>query len=155
MRTPLGALLLLSGCEAPPAAGECTTGEVWTGGDEESPLMHPGGDCIGCHADEREGPQYTLAGTVMGALDEATDCYGVQGVTVTITDNNDDVLELTTNAAGNFFTREPIAMPYTVVIELDGEERPMGAAQTDGNCATCHTETGAEGAPGRVLVPGI
>jgi mono/diheme cytochrome c family protein len=115
--------------------------------------MHPGSDCIACHEDEGEGPQYTVAGTVMGDLADPDDCYGVEGVTVRITDADDTVLELVTNAAGNFFTNEPVPGPYSVELELDGVSTVMVTPQTEGSCASCHTQDGLNLAPGRILAP--
>ena len=136
-----------------PTPDECSTNQVWSGGDEESPLMHPGGDCIGCHDQEGEGPGYAVAGTVMGAYDEPTDCYGIEDVTVRITDASGEVHEAMTNAAGNFFFGEDVPGPFTAEVEQDGIVRTMVTPQTDGNCANCHTEAGANAAPGRILVP--
>jgi hypothetical protein len=115
--------------------------------------MHPGGDCIGCHESEGEGPRYTIAGTVMGAYDDPTDCDGVDGVTVRITDADGVPHELTTNAAGNFFLADDVPFPYAAEVEVDGVTRSMVALQSDGNCASCHTEVGENAAPGRVVVP--
>src|SRR5215204_5409730 len=109
-------LILAAGCgTAPPDPSECSTGSTWNGGNEESPLMHPGGDCIGCHG-SGEGPRYSIAGTVMGAFDDPTDCEGVDGVTVRITDADGAVHEVTTNRAGNFFLTEDVPVPYTAEI---------------------------------------
>lgn len=130
----------------------CSTESYWTGGNEESPNMNPGEDCIACH-NRGEGPDYTLAGTVMGDYDDPDDCNGIEDVVVRVTDADGVTTELTTNSAGNFFTRDDIAMPYTVVIDRDGETREMVAEQSTGACGSCHTANGAEGAPGRVVAP--
>jgi hypothetical protein len=148
------AALVAAGCEpAPPSAETCASGEAWTGGDEESPLMHPGMDCIACHAQEGEGPSFTVAGTVMADPAEPDDCFGVEGVTVRITGADDAVHEAVTNAAGNFSLTEAIAFPYTVTLERDGATRGMLTPQSEGACGSCHTETGENAAPGRVLAP--
>lgn len=115
--------------------------------------MHPGGDCIGCHADQGEGPKYSVAGTVMGELDDDTDCNGMEGVTIEITDANGDVIELVTNGAGNFYTEKSVATPYTARVIKDGAERAMSGEQTETNCASCHTAEGTNGAPGRIQAP--
>lgn len=114
--------------------------------------MNPGEDCIACH-NSGEGPNYTLAGTVMGDYDDPDDCNGVEDVRVRVTDADGVELVLTTNRAGNFYTNEDIAMPYTIVLERDGETLEMGGAQSDGACASCHTAEGANSAPGRVVAP--
>jgi hypothetical protein len=148
-------VLALAGCDGggEPTLEQCSSGEAWTGGDEESPFMKPGGDCIGCHALENEGPAFTIAGTVMGALDDVEDCFGVEGAIVRITDADGQILELTTNRAGNFYTSAPFTAPFNAEVELGGAISQMVTPQTDGNCASCHTEVGANSAPGRILAP--
>jgi hypothetical protein len=131
----------------------CAEGLQWSGGDEEDPRMHPGRDCIACHAREHEGPTYTIAGTVAPAAQEPDDCFGVAGVTVEITDANGGVYQLTTNQAGNFYLRDAIAVPYTARLVFEGRERRMVGAQSVGACNSCHTETGVNDAPGRIIVP--
>jgi hypothetical protein len=136
------------------ADARCATGLRWASGDAESPRMHPGADCIGCHA-SGEGPQFVVAGTVQAAIDDPTDCYGVPGATVTITDATGKSVMTTSNEAGNFYlaAREMLVMPIAAVVELDGRLRSMTAQQMTGACASCHTATGANGAPGRILAP--
>jgi hypothetical protein len=122
----------------------------------ESPLMNPGGDCIGCHA-RGEGPRFQIAGTVMGDYKDDENCNGLEGITVQITGADGQVLALTTNAAGNFFNGHgdpAVALPFKAkLIGAGGKERAMLTAQSDGNCATCHTTTGANSAPGRIIAP--
>jgi len=136
------------------ADARCASGLRWAGGDSESPLMHPGADCIGCHA-SGEGPRFVVAGTVQATFDEPTDCYGVAGVTVAISDAAGETRSVLTNEAGNFFieARAALVMPIQARITFDGRERLMTAAQLTGACATCHTSSGANGAPGRIVVP--
>lgn len=135
----------------------CLSGQQWQGGDEESTLMHPGMSCITCHDAANEGPHYAIAGTVFGDFDEPDDCAGVEGVTVEITGNDGTVFELPTNAAGNFrltaSQADALVMPYTARVVDGGNIRAMSAAQTDGDCPSCHTSAGASGAPGRIVAP--
>jgi hypothetical protein len=147
-----GAVLLVStllslGCRNPQ---QCSTGKASLA--DEGPMMEPGGDCIGCHSKD-EGPAYTLAGTVMAATDDDDRCAGVAGLIVEITDANGAVLELPTNAVGNFFWTEPIAMPYEARVLGPNGARAMAAKQSTGACGSCHTASGANGAPGRILPP--
>jgi hypothetical protein len=130
----------------------CSTDSYWTGGDEESPRMHPGGDCVSCHA-RGEGPDFTLAGTVMGDWDDPTDCNGIAGVTVHVTDANGGEHTLTTNSAGNFYTTEHLLAPIAVVLEQDGRTREMQLHPDETDCMSCHTQDGEEGAPGRIVAP--
>lgn len=152
---------LTAGCEeedevGPPIATSlCASGLKWASGNAESPLMHPGGDCIGCHS-QGEGPSLVIAGTVYGAPNEPQDCYGVEGVSVLVTGANGQEVELVTNAAGNFYLTQrdsSLTMPIRARVESAGGVNAMAAAQESGSCNSCHTEGGANGAPGRILVP--
>jgi hypothetical protein len=150
------ALTLGAGCgqsNAEPAV--CSTKSTWISGDLGSPRMHPGDACIQCHTENGEGPKFTLAGTVMGDSKDDTNCDGVDGVTIEITGADGKVITLTTNAAGNFFQESQAALstPYTVKVLQNGKTRVMEASQTVGDCNTCHTAAGANGAPGRILAP--
>jgi mono/diheme cytochrome c family protein len=143
-----------SGSTAPTV---CSSDSAWSGGNEESPLMNPGQDCIECHTREGEGPKFQIAGTVMGATNDDDNCNGLSGVTVELTGSDGQVHTFKTNAAGNFFSDEKgaavVAMPYTArVISASGAVATMGAAQSSGSCNSCHTATGANGAPGRITV---
>jgi len=131
----------------------CLSGKQWAGGDEESPLMHPGLDCITCHANEHEGPSYVAAGTVYGAYDEPDDCLGVAGVLVEIFDGDGAAFTTTTNDAGNFWIQQPIAPPITARVTYEGQSLEMTTQQPLTNCASCHTATGANQAAGRIVVP--
>jgi mono/diheme cytochrome c family protein len=121
--------------------------------------MHPGGTCITCHAtaEAGEAPQYTIAGTVYPTIREPTDCNGSNGVTagiqVVVTDAAGRVLTLPVNTVGNFFTTAAVTFPFHARVVRGTVERVMTAAQSTGNCNGCHTETGANGAPGRIVAP--
>lgn len=135
------------------AAAKCTSNKTWTGGDRGSQLMHPGGACITCHKTDRRAPTLTIAGTVFPSGHEPDDCNGAAGAKVVITDANGKVTTLTTNTAGNFYATAAIAMPFTAKVTFNGKERAMVASQTDGNCNSCHTQNGANNAPGRITLP--
>jgi hypothetical protein len=146
------------GCLAGPA--NCSTGQgVYQG---EGQNMAPGGDCIGCHSGG-EGPTYLVAGTVMGKANDDDDCAGIGSTTVVITDAAGLRIELQATSDGNFFygggdhfqsgTSKTLKMPYTAKVVRNGQERAMVAAQSDGDCASCHTAEGANGAPGRIVPP--
>lgn len=145
--------LALPGCGDGDAPENCSTDSV--NDVDEGPLMKPGGACIDCHTSEGEGPIFKLAGTVMGATNDDTSCNGVSGVTVEITGADGQLVTLTTNSAGNFFLESgAIALPYTAKVKAGGKELVMGTPQSVGDCNTCHTAGGANGAPGRILSPG-
>ena len=44
-------------------------------------------------------------------------------------------------------------MPFTAKVTYQGRERAMTAPQTSGDCNGCHTQAGANGAPGRITLP--
>jgi len=147
---------ILVGCsDGGPGNGVCMSGETWTGGNEESPLMRPGGDCVGCHESTGEGPRYEAAGTVFTALDEVDDCNGEPQIEVEITDSEGTVWTTTTNAAGNFWFNTDMnpVYPITALVRNGAAERPMLTPQESGNCAVCHTTEGANGAAGRIIAP--
>jgi hypothetical protein len=144
-----------SGTSGANATAACISGVQWTRGDAESPEMHPGTSCIDCHA-QKAGPKFLLAGTVFTALTEPDDCYGVKGVTVTITDAKKQVITLTSNTSGNFSfggRNATITFPIKVVLAYKGKTRAMESEQSTGKCAVCHTAKGGNGAPGRIIAP--
>ncbi len=149
------AVMLLFAAGSATAEQSGTAGKTWTGGDSESPEMHPGLSCIGCHA-KGEGPRFVIAGTVFQNISEKDDVYGVPGAVVQITDAKGKVRKLTTNASGNFSLRawgNTIALPFTAKVMYKGNENAMGTPQSTGDCAACHTAQGMKGAPGRIIVP--
>ncbi len=118
--------------------------------------MHPGGTCIACHSTD-DGPKYTIAGTVFPGVSELTDCNGTNGagiLSVVVTDADGKVLTLPVNDVGNFFTTEPVTVPFrSKVVSASGKENVMGDPQTIGDCNHCHAAVGRNGAPGRILSP--
>ena len=149
------ALLALVACSSSAdnaAPNNCSTNKTWSSGDQGSPSMHPGGNCIECHS-SGEGPHFSIAGTVMNDSKDDTNCDGVSGVTIALKGSDGQTVTLTSNGAGNFYSSNAVATPYTVTLTYNGKTRQMTAAQTDMNCANCHTAEGANGAPGRILLP--
>lgn len=141
------------------AGGVCTSGKTWTQGDQPSALMHPGHACNACHQ-VRGGPNLRFAGTVYRTLRESNDCNGVAPpppVKITVTDARERVFEMTANEAGNFFLESaggpPPRAPFKVVLTDGTKTRAMEGTVTSGDCNSCHTAAGANGAPGRVLAP--
>lgn len=133
----------------------CSSGQHWTGGNEGSALMDPGGNCVSCHASSGEAPHYATGSTVFGDYHDEDNCYGTAGVTVELTGANGKVLTMTTNQAGNFYSASDngLATPYTAKLKFQGRERPMITPQADFNCTNCHTAQGANAAPGRLVAP--
>jgi mono/diheme cytochrome c family protein len=133
--------------------GGCTSGTLWTGGNMKSPLMNPGEACLACHQ-VMGGPNLRVAGTVFPTLHEPNDCYGSPPpLTVVVTDANNKVIQMPVNAAGNFDTRTRYAAPYKAIITDGTKTRAMMGTVTSGDCNSCHTQNGTNGAPGRILAP--
>ena len=119
--------------------------------------MEPGGTCIGCHA-SYDGPSFALAGTVMQASHDDTNCAGVASVTVAITGADGMRVELVSNDSGNFkLDRWPGTnlFPYTAEVSRNGVVGKMltPRQQGQGDCNACHTALGANSAPGRIVAP--
>lgn len=135
---------------------QCTSATYYSPNGDESSRMAPGDTCVSCHAQSGgEAPSFTIAGTVYPTAHEPTNCNGanVSGATVTITDANGATITVTVNSVGNFYTTKPVATPFHAVVQYAGNTRAMVAAQTTGDCNSCHTESGASGAPGRIMLP--
>ena len=135
------------------APAKCTSGNLQS--PEEGGSMAPGRACLSCHDGSGEAPRFYVAGTVYPSAHEPNDCQstGVSGSFVEITDANQHVTQIQVGASGNFYLGQPIALPYSTKVVFQGRERPMGAQQQSGDCNSCHTQAGASGAPGRVLIP--
>jgi hypothetical protein len=131
----------------------CTSGTHWTGGNRESPQMHPGAACISCHTSSGEAPRFNIAGTVYPTGHEPTDCNGATAGAVEVTDARGTVTVLTVNAAGNFFSTAAFVSPIHVAVVKNGVRRAMSGSPPSGDCNSCHTETGASMAPGRITLP--
>lgn len=128
-------------------ASVCTSKMTYMGGNGQT--MRPGNDCTGCH-------NFAIAGTVYPTANEPDNCIGVNGTTgvkVVITGMNGTVLTLTPNTSGNFYSNTKVTPPFTVKLTNGAKTRMMVSSQTVGGCNSCHTSTGANGAPGRVMSP--
>jgi hypothetical protein len=128
-------------------AAVCTSNVTWRSGN--GPDMRPGATCNSCHG-------YTIIGTIYPTAHEPTNCNGVSGSTgtrVVITGANGATLTLTPTAAGNFFSNAAVSMPFTARVTSSAGTSSMVGTQTSGNCNSCHTQNGANGALGRITVP--
>ena len=137
----------------------CASGEIWAFQDKDNPRMNPGRSCVQCHAetnDPKQAPLYAFAGTVMHAEHEGDDCRGVAGMTVIVTGADGAEQEMQGNSAGNFWLAPEIQvlMPYTArIVDRAGNKRVQQNPVDNGDCASCHTRDGANGATGRLLAP--
>jgi len=135
-------------------AGACASAQWWShSGMYASGDMHPGHDCLGCHA-QAGGPGFTFAGTVYPTLRDPDDCRGVPGVTVEILDHDGVAIDRTvSNEAGNFVLRQGGVGPFRARLSYQGRTREMSTGIPYGGCNACHGPAGDEGAPGRVVAP--
>jgi hypothetical protein len=79
-------------------------------------------------------------------------------MTVVITDANGEEWTMPGNSAGNFWlpADSEVALPYTArIIDKHGNVREKQTPLSDGDCASCHTAAGANGAPGRLTPPDV
>jgi hypothetical protein len=137
-------------CHGDPAPLEVSAGRIALAGGGASPLMNPGDACQACH-DGVAARSFAAAGTVYLLPTAAVD-QGAAGVTVRITGATGLVTTLVSNAAGNFYSEEPIAFPAQVEVELGGVVKAMGDALPHGDCNACHSPLGEAG--GRVGLQG-
>jgi len=134
------------------SAQVCTSNQHWTNGNNGSDLMHPGAACIACHK-QTGGPTFVIAGTVFPTAHEPTDCNGESAVTVNITDAKGKTATITTTGAGNFHSATSLTAPFKVSLTSNGRTRAMSNSAPNGDCNGCHTQAGANGAPGRIVAP--
>jgi hypothetical protein len=148
----------------------CASNLSWLLGNLGSQWMNPGYACQSCHAGNNfagQNPNHAskqseamfFMGTVYGGLHEKNLCDEVNASSakIEILDSNGTVkLTLTPNGVGNFYSSSSQAgftLPYTARVTQNGKTRAMTTPQTSGDCNTCHTEQGLNGAPGRVQLP--
>ena len=139
----------------------CVSGKRWIGGRRGSEEMYPGRDCVGCHL-ENDGPQLIAGGTIYGfgqgragetvamtlGQPQSVDCFGLEGVTVTVIGADKERFETVTNRAGNFYFEgrsSELAKPYTVELlyPVPGSDQPakpsmIGTQPSYGGCGRCH-----------------
>jgi hypothetical protein len=119
--------------------------------------MEPGVACIACHQSSGgEAPRFAIAGTVYPTAHEPNLCDGApgsDGAQVVIVGANGQSTTLTPNTAGNFTYSGSISLPFQAKVVYMGRERIMTTPQTTGDCNACHTQSGTNGAPGRILLP--
>lgn len=138
-------------------------------GDTASDFMAPGMACIACHLGLNFAGQnplglthgehvYDFMGTVFAAPHERDLCAPrlLMAATVEILSVDGGlVVRLPVNAGGNFQGNAPAGKPgaFRARVVTFAGAREMGLSQTSGDCNTCHTAEGREGAPGRIFLP--
>jgi hypothetical protein len=126
-----------------PSVSVCTSGQHSRG---TGPLMLAGADCTRCH-------RFRIAGTVYPTAHEPNSCYGSSGATVIIVDASGQMFMLSANQAGNFYSNASPTPPLKIAVLAGGKMRQMVTMAPRSNCNSCHTETGANAAPGRIMLP--
>jgi hypothetical protein len=138
----------------------CSSEVYWKDKELGSEAMSPGGKCNECHDKKPTSPNYVIAGTVYPTFKEPDDCNGVNGglpnmpdVTVVVTEKGGRTLPaVPVNSVGNF-KLESAVPPFWVKVVSKGKENKMMMQAPHGDCNACHTQTGANGAPGRIVIP--
>lgn len=128
---------------------------------DEGPDMNPGLACRACHiAEEEEEHARFFMGTVFPTLHEQDRCYSnvPAGTVVEILDETGTVrVTMMVRARGNFMspsTAQGFPGKFTARVRApSGAMIEMKTPQESGDCNSCHTEQGANGAPGRILLP--
>jgi hypothetical protein len=107
-----------------------------------------------------KGPAFAVGGTVFPTAHEPDDCNGADGLftgaTVYVTGADGKMFSALANFAGNFnlATNAGIVFPIRAkIVSASGRERAMVTPQMTGDCNSCHTVTGANSAPGRIVLP--
>ncbi|MEZ4444653.1 MAG: hypothetical protein R3B72_36600 [Polyangiaceae bacterium] len=133
----------------------CTSGQTWNSGSDGGESMYPGQACNDCHQTEKPDAIFTFAGTVYPTAHEPDDCLGAAGAQIEIVDDAGAVTTTTTNGSGNFTLNGSFAFPVKVRVIAGGKSLPMVTAlqPADGDCNLCHTQNGADDAPGRIILP--
>ena len=141
----------------------CSREQTWTMGNVESPFMNPGKACKTCHTQLEPfvNSRILIGGTVYQTGHEPDLCFGIDGVKdpmfVEITDATMKVTQLEVNQGGNFlwdkFEAGDLTFPITARVVRGDQERVMLSPQMYGDCNSCHTENGTNGAPGRIVAP--
>jgi hypothetical protein len=128
--------------------------------DCAGPEMNPGIACGNCHSAGGEGPRLWFGGTVYRTAHEPDRCVGGPAsgqAQVVITDANGNAVSRSVNPAGNFVLLRGqlanLAFPIRAEVRYEGRVRAMATPQMTGDCNSCHTQDGANGAPGRIVLP--
>jgi cytochrome c553 len=159
------------GLAALTCASALITWKPIAGDPKGGPTMAPGLACAACHSGQnfqnqnpnnamnRTDQVYDAMGTVFPALHEQDLCFsdaGSGGVRVEILAMDSGIkATMAVNSAGNFYgnVNSGLPNPYTARVTRGTSVIAMSTAQTTGDCNSCHTEQGLNGAPGRIVAP--
>jgi len=162
--TWLAAWLALCACSEAPDAMVCSTGRMV--GTSEGEDMSPGEACNECHAYANSGgeggmeaPIFGFAGTVYETAHEPDGCAGGDaqgggGARVEVVSATGKRYVAPVTRGGNFMLDPTvIAFPITARVKYGGRSRWMIDPIMTGDCNTCHSAVGEEGASGRIRLP--
>ena len=161
----VAACLSLFACAEPAVPAVCSSGRMI--GTSEGSDMAPGQPCNDCHAytnaggDGIEAPIFGFAGTVYRTAHEPDDCAGgtldaagADRAQVEVVSATGQRLVAPVTDGGNFmFEDTAIAFPITARVRYRGRSRWMVEPQMTGECNSCHSADGQEGASGRIRLP--
>lgn len=167
--------------DAGPAPLTCLGGTTWTLGNRANENMNPGWACQSCHDGQNVAGQnaggvsqpersYFFMGTVFRGPNERDLCNagltGTVEIEITGADGNPITTMRAREGSGNFFSdgelprsnrllmsNATLSLPYTAKVRANGMVREMRTPQMSGDCNVCHTERGAQLAPGRIVSP--
>jgi hypothetical protein len=117
--------------------------------------MAPGLACVSCHVATGAG-KLNFAGTVFPTLHEPDNCIGASaGLQVIITDAQGSDHPLGVNSSGNFYDNSLLGFstPYKARVVGAAGTVAMVSTQTSGDCNSCHSAAGSQGAAGRIVGP--
>jgi len=155
----------LGGCSEPAAPAACSSGRMV--GTSEGSDMAPGQPCNGCHAytnaggDGIDAPIFGFAGTVYRTAHEPDGCAGGtldgsggERAEVELVSATGQRLVAPVTDGGNFMLETTaIAFPITARVRYRGRSRWMVEPQMTGECNSCHSADGEQGASGRIRLP--
>jgi hypothetical protein len=73
---------------------------------------------------------------------------------VVVTDKTGKVVTMLVGATGNFNSGNArLVPPFAAKVTNGTKTRAMAGTVTAGDCNSCHTTSGANGAPGRIMAP--
>ena len=153
----LAALWLLTGCPTTDKSSDDSSDPVGCNAENQAcapdtcagsdETMLPGSDCLACHSAgvTSGGVQPTVFGAAGTAFSDAYGKAPLAGATIEITDANDQIVDLTTNAVGNYYTTLAIVPPIHGAITTPGGHIAMPDPQDTTSCNVCHACGGQAG----------
>jgi hypothetical protein len=142
-----------------PKPTTCASNDTWIYGNVESPDMNPGLPCKACHVVQRPRENWAFMGTLFPALHEKNLCFAPPPANAVV-----EILDMAgvlresipvVNYSGNFYSAfyTNFPSPYKAQVRIGTRINKMNTPQTNGDCNSCHTEQGRNGAPGRIVAP--